>query len=166
MPIEGIVQPEIWPVDGEIRLRRFDGVFDFALEWYQDPELVWMVDGVREPYTPEKLARMYAYLEKAGELYFIEALEDGRFVPIGDVTLWQEDMPIVIGNPEYRGRGVGRRVVRALVERGRELGFSTLHVDQIYHYNIPSQTCFERAGFRQSGRTEKGVSYELDLTEV
>ena len=160
MPIEGIVQPEIWPVDDGLRLRRFDGAYDFALEWYQDPEVVWLVDGVREPYSPEKLKRMYEYLDKAGELYFIEALKDGVFVPIGDVTLWQDDMPIVIGDAGYRGRGVGRRVVAALIERGRALGWKKLRVDEIYHYNVASQTCFQRAGFKETSRTDRGITYE------
>lgn len=39
---------------------------------------------------------MYSYLDAHGELYFIEWKENGVWVPIGDVTFWQEDLPIVI----------------------------------------------------------------------
>ena len=118
MPISNIEQPEILPVDDGLRLRKFDDSFDFAFEWYQDPETVWLVDGVRRPYTRETLANMYHYLDGQGELYFIEALDGGVFRPIGDVCFWQKDMPIVIGDPRYRGRGIGRKVVAALVRRG------------------------------------------------
>lgn len=163
MPIPGIVQPDILPVDNELRLRRFDGVFDFALAWYQDSEIVYMVDGVRTPYTTEKLERMYRYLDQKGELYWIETLENGRFIPIGDVTFWQEDMPIVIGEPAYRGRGVGRRVVRALAQRGKTLGYDKVYVDSIYPYNKASQHCFEAAGFKPCKQTESGISYVLEL---
>ena len=31
----------------------------------------------------------------------------------------QDDMPIVIGEPHYRGKGIGRKVLSALVRRGR-----------------------------------------------
>lgn len=31
MPMQGIEQPEILPVDGELRLRKFDGNYDFCL---------------------------------------------------------------------------------------------------------------------------------------
>lgn len=86
MPIPSILQPEIIPVGAGLRLRRFDGRFDFALVWYLDPEVVWLVDGVREPYTEEKLDRMYRWLDAKGELYFIEAETNGVFRPIGDVT--------------------------------------------------------------------------------
>ena len=140
MPISNIEQPEILPVDDGLRLRKFDDSFDFAFEWYQDPETVWLVDGVRRPYTRETLANMYHYLDRHGELYFIEALDGGVFRSIGDVCFWQKDMPIVIGDPRYRGRGIGRRVVAALVRRGRALGFHRLEVREIYEYNVPSRT--------------------------
>lgn len=164
MAIAGIVQPVLIQIDDSLRLRKFDGSYAFALRWYQDPALVYLVDGKKEPYTMEKLTRMYTFLANAGELYFIEILENGGYRPIGDVTFWQNDLPIVIGEPAYRGRGIGRRVVAALVERGRQLGYSQLYVQEIYAFNIGSQKCFESVGFRPCEQTEKGARYVLDLT--
>ena len=158
MPIPGIVQPEILCISPSLRLRRYDGVHDFAFGWYQDPELVWLVDGVKRPYSPEKLAGMYRWLNDHGELYFIEVLENDGFVPVGDVTFWQQDMPIVIGEPRWRGRGIGLQVITALMDRGRELGYRQLRVNEIYHYNTASRRCFEKAGFRVTEETESGVS--------
>ena len=40
MPIYGVEQPEILQVDDDIRLRKYDGIYDFAFEWYQDEETV------------------------------------------------------------------------------------------------------------------------------
>ena len=165
MPISNIEQPEILPVDDGLRLRKFDDSFDFAFGWYQDPETVWLVDGVRRPYTRETLANMYHYLDRHGELYFIEALDGGVFRSIGDVCFWQKDMPIVIGDPRYRGRGIGRRVVAALVRRGRALGFHRLEVREIYEYNVPSRKCFESVGFRVLEKTEHGSHFYLDWKE-
>ena len=153
------------PIDATLRLRRFDGRYDFALAWYQDPETVRLVDGVSEPYTYEKLTNMYRYLNGKGELYFIEVREAGEWKPIGDVTFWQEDMPIVIGDARYRGRGIGRRVVSALVARGRELGYDRLYVGEIYDYNTASQRCFESVGFRAYEQTAHGWRYVLELTQ-
>ena len=163
MPIPGIPQPEILSVTENLRLRKFDDVYDFALEWYQDAELVWLVDGKREPYSEEKLARMYRYLDRQGELYFIEAMENGWWSPIGDVTFWREDMPIVIGDPAFRGKGVGKAVISALIQRGRELGYPTLRVEEIYDWNIASRKCFESLGFRAYEKTEKGSRFLLTL---
>ena len=53
MPISGGVQPNVLVVDEELRLRKFDGNYDFAFDWYQDPETVKLVDGVDQPYDRE-----------------------------------------------------------------------------------------------------------------
>ena len=79
-----------------------------------------------------RLKGMYEYLNNAGELYFIEVLENGTYKPIGDVTFWQEDMPIVIGDPAYRGKGIARKGISALIERGKSLGYDHLVVGEIY----------------------------------
>ena len=106
---------------------------------------------------------MYNYLNGKGELYFIEVNENGKWKPIGDVTFWQEDMPIVIGEREYRGKGIGKKVVSALVERGRTMGYDKLYVGEIYDFNIGSQKCFESVGFQSYEKTEKGSRYVLEL---
>jgi len=162
MPIPNVMQPEILPVSDTLRLRKFDDNFDFAFSWYQDEELVYLVDGVRRPYTGETLSNMYHYLDRHGELYFIEVLE-GDWKPIGDVCFWQADMPIVIGDAAYRGKGIGGKVIAALIDRGRELGFDRLVVNEIYEYNTASRKCFENAGFRVLEKTDKGNRFYMDL---
>lgn len=161
MAIEGIIQPEFIQIDDQLRLRKYDGHHDFAFDWYQDIETVKLVDGVEEPYSWGKLNGMYGYLNNHGELYFIEILEGQEYLPIGDVTFWQEDMPIVIGDRKYRGKGIGGKVVRALIQRGKELGYQTLYVDEIYSFNEGSRRCFEKAGFQAYEETEKGKKYKL-----
>ena len=163
MGIQGVEQPEILQIDGTLRLRKYDGVHDFALDWSQDEETVYLVDGKRDPYTIERLGGMYRYLNNAGELYFIEVLENGTYKPIGDVTFWQEDMPIVIGDRNYRGKKIGRRVVSALVKRGVALGYDHLEVGEIYDWNEGSRRCFESVGFQAYEKTEKGAKYRLLL---
>ena len=163
MAIQGIEQPAVIQIDESLRLRKYDGVHDFALEWYQDEETVYLVDGKRDPYTIERLGGMYRYLNNAGEVYFIEVLENGTYKPIGDVTFWQEDMPIVIGDPAYRGKGIGRKVISALIERGKSLGYDHLVVGEIYDWNVGSRKCFEGVGFEPCEKSEKGSSYKLTL---
>ena len=163
MAIQGIEQPEIIQIEDNLRLRKYDGVHDFALAWYQDEETVWIVDGNRNPYTMERLGGMYRYLDNTGELYFIEICKNNTYKPIGDVTFWQEDMPIVIGEPAYRGKGIGRKVISALIERGRYLGYDHLAVGEIYDWNEGSRRCFESVGFVPYEKTERGSAYRLSL---
>ena len=159
MAIEGVKQPDILPIDETLRLRRYDGDCAFALAWYQDAETLMLVDGRPDPYDMDKLCRMYQYLERQGELYFIELWQDGSFVPIGDVTFWQEDMPIVIGRRELRGRKIGSRVVGALLQRAAVLGYDEVWVREIYDFNEGSKRLFEGEGFRPVQRTKKGWRY-------
>ena len=163
MAIRGVDQPACIQIDPTLRLRRYDGTADFAFAWYQDEETVYLVDGVKKPYSRETLYAMYKYLDARGELYFIEALENGVWTPIGDVTFSREDMPVVIGEPGYRGRGVGRLVIRSLMERGRQLGFQRLSVREIYDWNTASIRCFTACGFAPVEQTDKGWRYEAKL---
>ena len=118
---------------------------------------------MKKPYSRETLYNMYTYLDQHGELYFIEVREGETFVPIGDVTFSQTDLPIVIGVPEYRGRGLGRQVIRCLMDRGLALGYDTLGVREIYDFNIASIRCFTACGFAPVARTDKGWRYEAKL---
>lgn len=161
MAIKGVKQPAVIQIDNTLRLRKFDGVIDFAFAWYQDKEMVYLVDGVKNAYTMDRLLKMYQYLDNIGELYFIEVLEGSQYMPVGDVTFWQDDMPIVIGEPNYRGKGIGRKVVSALAHRGRELGFDYVSVGEIYDWNEASRSCFESVGFQAYEKTEKGNRYKM-----
>ncbi len=163
VPINGVEQPEYIVIDDKLRLHQYDGENSFALKWYQDEETVFLVDGNREPYSVELLNGMYRYLDEHGELYFIEYLIDGTFVPIGDVTFWADDMPIVIGEKSLRGMKIGKKVISALVERGKSLGYEKIFVREIYDWNEASKKCFESAGFCPYARTDKGYSYVLEL---
>lgn len=163
MAIEGVEQPVMIQVDDKIRLRKYDGIHDFAFNWYQDEETVYLVDGVRRPYSRETLKRMYEYLDKHGELYFIEVMENGTYQPIGDVTFWREDIPIVIGEKTYRGKGIARKVISRLIERGKQLGYDCLYINEIYAYNIASRKCFENLGFQAFEQTDKGSRFRLKI---
>ena len=162
MPIEKIHQPEIINISAKLRLRKFDNNYTFAFNWYQDEDTVRLVDGLNaKKYDFDTLKTMYMYLNNKGELYFIEILEDNEFIPIGDVTFWQEDIPIVIGDKKYRGIGIGKKVLEAIIKRAKELGYKELKMREIYTYNVASQKLFESVGFSKSGNTANGLSYTL-----
>ncbi|NEW62157.1 GNAT family N-acetyltransferase [Granulicatella sp. zg-ZJ] len=164
MPIKDVVQPNIIQIDDVLRLRKFDGNFDFALEWYQDEETVWYVDGDRELYSKELLEKMYMYWNSVSEVYFIEVYTNGTYQPIGDVSFHQEDMPIVIGNKSYRGKGIGKKVIQTLIERAKTLGYDKLYIEEIYDFNVASQALYMSLGFKKKELVNKGWSYELILS--
>lgn len=160
MPMSGIEQPEFIQIDETLRLHRYTDDCAFALKWYQDEHTLWLVDGKTTPYTMEKVYQMYHYLQARGEVYFIEYNPCGDgFVPIGDVSFWREDMPIVIGEPGLQGRGIGKKVILALVDRAKYLGFSSLEVAEIYEHNVGSRKMFETCGFMPIEKTPNGWRY-------
>ncbi len=59
--IQGIEQPNIIQINANLRLKKFDVHFDFAIQWYQDIETVRLVDGkYATAYDKEKPQRMYS----------------------------------------------------------------------------------------------------------
>lgn len=86
---------------------------------------------------------------RKGELYVVEAQEaGGGWHPIGDAALTPADLPVVIGDPAYRGKGLGRRVLALLLQRARELGWAAARVRCVYTHNLRARRLFEGAGFR------------------
>jgi RimJ/RimL family protein N-acetyltransferase len=134
-----------------------------ALPWYSDPEVLHYSEGAgAEPYSLEMIERMYQYLMKIGELYMIEVRTENGWLAIGDATLSQETLPIVIGNPKYRSKGIGSQVIDMLIERAKILGWEKLKVKQIFEYNERSRRLYARHGFRETGggMSENGLAFK------
>ena len=66
-------------------------------------------------------------MNKSGELYFIEVSENNDYIAIGDVTLLENNPPIEIGVGKYRGIGIGKKVMSALVKRAKEIGITKIY---------------------------------------
>lgn len=159
-------QTKIICIDCSLRLRAYGGNFRQAVAWYQDEVVYYNSEGITDASKiPDEdyVRKMYECLSSSGEFYFIEVLEGGEYVPIGDVTLKEENPPIVIGVPKYRGIGIGKRVMQAIIARARELGISRFYDTTIYDYNTASRKLYESLGFRCVGVRGNVRTYELDL---
>ena len=163
MPIANTRQPDLIPINSNLRLRAYDGHYQVAFSWYQDPELVYLVDGKKASYSLEKIKKMYEVLNQRGELYFIEVKQADSWLPIGDVTFSENDLPVVIGVEAYRSIGIGREVIGVLIERARSLSYRQLRVQDIYDFNLPSKKLFSSFGFYPYEATDMGHCYVLDL---
>ena len=150
MPFQNIQQKEYIVIDETLRLRRYDGNYEVAIPWYQDELVRRFSEGLVDEnirLDANYVSRKLNGLNLAGEEYFIEVFEDGEFVPIGDVTLKENDPPIEIGVPEYRDKGIGKKVMLALVNRAREIGIKKIFNTGCYEDNFASQKMLEAAGF-------------------
>ena len=166
MALNNILQPETIPICDWLRLRKYDGNFSLFLPGYQNPVVYQNSEGIFDESRIPDLAyvkRMCTYLAKAGELYYIEALENGQFVPIGDVTIKPENPPIAIWRDDWRGKGVGTLVMETVIDRLRELGYEKITGSTVYSWNKVSQRMHEKLGFHKSSEQEDEIFYELLL---
>lgn len=135
--------------------------WNLAFKWYQDPEILKYSEGETSGYDMETVARMYKYLDSLGELFFIAYKESDGFKIIGDVTLSETNMPIVIGEKEYWGKGIGSKIIKVLIERAKDQGMKEIYVPQIFNFNYGSKRIFEKNGFVEVYRNEEFSSYML-----
>lgn len=66
---------------------------------------------------------------------------------------------ILIGNPAYRGRGVGPIAIAELERRARELGCDRLEAGA-FEYNEPSRRMFAKLGYEPIGQNRDAFFYD------
>lgn len=166
MPINNIEQPYIINIDNTIRLKRYNGNYEIAVKWYQTPYIYRNSEGIfdDEKKPDETYVReMFEWLNNNGELYFIEVLVNNEYIPIGDVTIKDDNPPIAIWMEEYRGIGIGTKVMRIVINRLKELGYKKISGSNVYIWNIHSQSMHEKLGFKCVKKDDNQLFYELDL---
>lgn len=154
-------QPKIIIIHESLRLYTpAKSDWDQALPWYQNPKVMYLSEGVtNQVYDLMQIYNMYEFLSTRGELYFIQVLKGDQWVSIGDVTLWEENIPIAIGVETYWRKGIGTQVLKTLINRAKVIGMTQLNVPAIFHYNTGSQRLFESLGFKKVGENETEKSY-------
>ena len=137
-----------------IKLIDYFPAYDVSLSWYKDPLTVKMVDGARKAYELDDLIRMYTYLSKHGDLFYIEY--DDKL--IGDCAIFDDNMVALVLDKDYRGKGLGSLVLRKLIDYAKDKGLRHLKAE-IYDFNESSFNLFSKFGFKECGNE----LYRLDL---
>ena len=131
-------------VDDEIVLVRYYPNYKTTLAWYKDLDLCKQVDNRDTAYDLELLKRMYSYLNKHGDLFYIKY--KNRLC--GDVCLQPSgEVNIVIAKP-FQNKHIGRRVVNEIIQLAREKNMHELQAE-IYIFNTQSQKMFQSVGFKK-----------------
>lgn len=137
-----------------INLIDYFPAYDISLAWYKDPLTVKMVDGAQKSYDLDDLIRMYTYLSKHGDLFYIEC--DNKL--IGDCAIFDDNMVALVLDKDYRGKGLGSLVLRKLIDYAKDKGLRYLKAE-IYDFNEPSLNLFSKFDFKECGNQ----LYRLDL---
>lgn len=164
MALENHIQPEMIPIRSDLRLRKYDGHFELFLPGYRDPYVYQNSEGIFDESRIPDLSYvkgMCTYLSEHGEMYYIEVMKDGEFVPVGDVTVKPENPPIAIWYAEYRNRGIGKLVMQAVIRRLKDLGYCGIRGSTVYRWNTASQKLHESLGFQRVKEEDKDIYYDL-----
>ena len=160
---------DIINISDNLRLRRYDGQYELFLPAYQDPYVYQNSEGIFDDSKKPDLdyvKGMCDWLSTHGDMYYIEAKEGDRFVPIGDVTVKPENPPITIWKEEYRNKGIGKAVMRRVIQILKERGAEKITGSTVYKWNLPSRRMHEAIGFHVVRETDKEWVMELDLSAI
>jgi len=103
--------------------------------WYRDPELLHYLEGDADPYNKRQVRGMYARLGDGGDVFIIEVEDAGKWIAVGAAVLRADTLPIVIGDPRFRSRGLGSVVLADLIQRAQSRGWAELNVRKVFDYN-------------------------------
>lgn len=141
-------------ISDEIFLANYFPAYNISLNWYRDKETVKMVDNSDVLYDLDQLQKMYGYLDKNGDLFYIV----NKNKLIGDCAIFDDNMVAIVIDKDYRGQNIGAKVLEGLISYAKEKNLSYLKAE-IHEFNYISKSLFEKFGFQYLGDN----LYELSL---
>jgi RimJ/RimL family protein N-acetyltransferase len=136
--------------------------FHRLIDWSPTPEFLMQWAGPFFTYPLDE-AQLEDYLQGAeGEspfrrIYKVVASETGAVIghiELGMINLVHRTASVnrvLLGDPAYRGRGIGLEMVRRVQQIGfGEMGLHRLDL-VVFDFNESARRCYERAGFRVEG---------------
>lgn len=149
-------------INEKIYLIPFDKFRKESLKWYQDPNSMYNIVGVKTMYTKEQIKQMYDWQNKNGRLYYIEYNGRSRSHIIGDVWLAEDDYAIVI-DQTFRNRHIGRKVTKYFIYKSKKMGKEYITVSEIFNWNKASQKMFTGLQFHPFKENKDSWSYRKSL---
>jgi UDP-2,4-diacetamido-2,4,6-trideoxy-beta-L-altropyranose hydrolase len=147
------------PAGSDLVLRRAtSGDQARLLEWRNEPEVVRFSISGRPVEAPEHANWLAARLARSEPRLWV-AEEAGE--PVGQVRVDPESDAGTVSisvSPGHRGRGVGSRMLRALVVELEPDAEVRNLLALVHPENIASLRAFERVGFHDSGRRRRGFA--------
>lgn len=135
----------------------------FRMAWLNDVETNrYLGTRVRQGTSRAFHERWFAAYQKDASRKIFTVTSGGK--PIGQVGLLSinlddnnAELYIVIGDPAYRGRGLGKELMRYILD----YGFSKRKLHRIYltvhAANVPAIRLYEACGFTREGRLRESV---------
>lgn len=142
-------------ISDELFLANYFPAYNISLNWYRDKDTVKMVDNSDVLYDLDQLKKMYGYLDKNGDLFYIVY----KNKLIGDCAIFDDNMVAIVLSKEYRGQKFGSKVLEGLVSYAREKKLAYIKAE-IYDFNNISRKLFAKYGFERIGDNLYGLSLD------
>lgn len=123
-----------------------------------------------EPADEVILASPQRLVDEGGAVLFLRV--DGEIVGTGGLQKLDTETAEVVKmaiDPAYQGRGLGGRIMAALLDEARRLGFRRAYIETNAEL-VPANAMYRKYGFKPTGQTESlhgyaraDMFYELDL---
>lgn len=128
--------------------------FDISPMSYKDLEAVCKIEALSFP-TPWPRSLFIEELENPlSHLYTARVKEDDRDVVVGYIIFWvivdEAHILNVAVHPDYRGRGIGKGLVKFVVETCRMLGLKRVFLE-VRRSNIVARRLYRGFGFEVVG---------------
>ena len=97
---------------------------------------------------------------KAPEEVVLLIYVDGAVAGMGRISKLREDageIKQMYNRPKFRGRGLAKEMLNRLMDRGRELGYSTFLLD-VWKLGYPARHIYTSAGFKEIARYPESES--------
>jgi diamine N-acetyltransferase len=127
--------------------------------WFNDFETTRALGDIAPPWTLERQEAWYREEVSAENLIPFTVYAREGWQPVGTTALLDVDFRnrtaeygIIIGEPDFRGRGLGSEITRLIVEYAFDtLGLHTLLLT-VYSFNVAGIRAYQKAGFHEIGR--------------
>jgi len=136
-------------INNEISLVKYYPNYSTSLKWYLDKDVCKQVDNRDTVYNLELLKRMYKYLNKNGDLFYIKY----KNKLVGDVCLENNNYVAIVVSKEYQNKHIGRLVINAIIKLAKKKNIKEIKAC-IYVFNKQSQRMFLSVGFKQIDKEE------------
>lgn len=133
-------------ISDDLYLTKYFPAYNISLNWYLDKKTVKMVDNSDTVYDLDQLKKMYNYLDKNGDLFYIVY----KNKLIGDCAIFDDKMVAIVIEKEYRGNGIASKVLECLISYARNKDYKYLNAE-IYEFNVVSKNLFAKHGFKNIG---------------
>lgn len=135
-----------------IKLEPFEiSDFDKLISWIDNEEILLQFSGPAFTFPLNKEQLQINLEDKKRFSYKVVDSSTNAMIGYSEIYLLDKSSAlfgrIIIGNPEFRGKGLGQKIVKILLE----ISFNQLEVEKaelnVFDWNINAIKCYEKVGF-------------------